>query len=180
MKNLFKNFLNRTSGKEASFKANNETIKTVINEWFKNPKPTEHKYGHISKWDTSEVTNMRRLFYKKSSFNQAIGDWDVSKVISMEEMFGSASSFNQDISSWDVSSVANMKAMFLKASKFNQAIENWDVSNVSDVMLMFYDATAFNQNLSGWNVDNVAYCSNFCNKNPQWILPKPIFANYTP
>ncbi|MBT3871273.1 MAG: hypothetical protein HOF75_01420 [Flavobacteriaceae bacterium] len=49
MKNLFKNFLNRISGKEASFKINNETIKTMINEWYKNPKPTEHKYGHISK-----------------------------------------------------------------------------------------------------------------------------------
>jgi surface protein len=58
-----------------------------------------------------------------------------------------------------------------------EAIENWDVSNVSDVMFMFYDANAFNQNLSGWDVDNVTYCSNFCNKNPQWILTKPIFAN---
>jgi surface protein len=48
------------------------------------------------------------------------------------------------------------------------------------MMFMFYDANAFNQNLSGWHVDNVTYCSNFCNKNPQWILPKPIFTNCTP
>ena len=180
MKKIFKNFLNKTSGKEDGFKINNETIKTAVNEWFKNPKKAEHTYGHISEWDTSEVTNMRRLFYKQPYFNQPIGNWDVSKVTTMEEMFCSASTFNQDISYWNVSSVTNMKAMFSFANSFNQVIGNWDVSAAKNVLFMFYDAKVFNQNLSNWDVNNVTNCTSFTYATPQWILPKPNFTNCIP
>ena len=210
MSKLFKCLINRISNKGTIVKMNNRTLKTAVNEWLENSEKAEHTYGHISKWDTSQVTNMKKLFFKAplfnepigdwdvsnvtdmsymfrndgmntgATFNQAIGNWDVSKVTTMEEMFSGAASFNQDISSWNVNSVTTMKAMLYGNNAFNQAIGNWDVCNVKNISFMLYDAIAFNQDLSGWYVDNVTYCSSFCNKNPQWTLPKPNFTNCTP
>jgi surface protein len=174
-----KGIVNRASNNKTIIKINNKTIGTAVNEWFKNSKNAENIYGHISRWDTSEVTDMRRLFYRKTSFNQPIGDWDVSKVINMEEMFCNASSFNQDISSWDVSNVTNMKAMFSFANSFNQPIEKWDVSALRNALFMFYEAKIFNKNLSNWDVCNVTSCTRFNLNTPQWLLPIPNFINCT-
>ncbi len=69
------------------------------------------KYGHISKWNTSLVTDMNKLFYDKSDFNDDISKWDVSNVTNMSHMFCNTS-FNGDISGWNVSSVTNMRSMF--------------------------------------------------------------------
>ena len=50
----------------------------------------------ISFWDTSNVTNMKGLFYELS-FNQNISNWDTSKVTDMSGMFAKNDSFNQNI-----------------------------------------------------------------------------------
>jgi len=70
-------------------------------------------YGHISLWDTSQVTNMSCLFRnkKKKNFNDDIGSCDTSKVTDMSYMFYNTKKFNQDIGSWDTSNI-NMKSMF--------------------------------------------------------------------
>ena len=131
--------------------------------------------GDISKWDTSNVTDMSYMFYKAYSFNQPIGDWNVSNVIDMEGMFA-FSNFNRPIGSWNVINVTNMRHMFYKAysfnqfigewnvnnvtnmycmfafSNFNQPISNWNVSSVIDMKNMFYDAHNFNQDISTWNI----------------------------
>ena len=177
MRKLLMILVNRIFSKEKSTKINDDTIYKAVKDWSKNPENAEHKYGHISKWDTSKVTNMRKLFYKNSCFNTPINEWDVSKVQNMEEMFAKASSFNQDISNWDVSNVMNMKAMFLEAFKFNQSIGKWNVTNVSDMMFMFYKANAFEQNLSNWDVNNVVFYSNFSSKNSQLNFVHPNFSN---
>jgi|TARA_B110000211_G_C13920582_1_gene482554 hypothetical protein len=62
-------------------KLNNETIRDAVKEWLNDDKLAKSKYGHISIWDTSEVTDMSGLFEAGDSFNQPIGDWDVSNVI---------------------------------------------------------------------------------------------------
>ena len=110
--------------------------------------------GDISKWDTSNVTNMRCMFRFAKSFNQPIGDWNVDKVTDMSYMFFNASTFNQYIGDWDVSSVTNMHLMFNCAKKFNQPISNWNVSNVTDMFRMFCNAENFNQDISSWNISD--------------------------
>ena len=41
----------------------------------------------ISKWNVSNVTDMRYMFYWCSKFNQDISGWDVQNVKSSESMF---------------------------------------------------------------------------------------------
>ena len=53
------------------------------------------KYGEISNWDTSRVTNMKNIFnviFPTTSFNQPL-NWNVSNVTNMSGMF-KATSFN--------------------------------------------------------------------------------------
>ena len=60
-------------------KINNDTIKTAVKEWLEDDKKAASKYGHISNWDVSNVTDMSFMF-KGSSFNQDLSSWDVSNV----------------------------------------------------------------------------------------------------
>ena len=43
-------------------KLNNETIREAVKEWLNDEKSAEFIYGHISNWDTSEVTDMSFMF----------------------------------------------------------------------------------------------------------------------
>ena len=75
-------------------KFNNETIREAVKEWLEDATKAESKYGHISSWDTSGVTDMSSLFEEEEEFNDDIGNWDVSNVKDMELMFNNAESFN--------------------------------------------------------------------------------------
>jgi len=140
---------------------NNDTLKQAVNEWLDNPDSAKTKYGHISDWDVSKVTDMSKMF-QRSSFNQDISKWDVSNVTDMDNMFLGAS-FNQDIGEWDVSNVTNMNRMFMQAKSFNQDIGKWDVSKVTNMEKMFHHpypkSASFNQDISKWDVSNVTNMS---------------------
>ena len=103
----------------------------------------------------SSVTDMNRMFYRLTAFNQDIGDWDVSSVTNMQYTFWQTIEFDQDLGSWDVSAVTDMSHMFERATVFNQDIGNWDVSSVTDMNRMFYLASAFNQDIGSWDVSSV-------------------------
>ena len=105
-------------------KHDNDTIITATDKWWDDPKKAEIKYGHISGWDVSNVTDMRNLFSFNDDFNDDISKWDVSNVTDMISIFEDAESFNQDIGKWDVSKVTDMEWMFHGAKKFNCYIEN--------------------------------------------------------
>ncbi|MCK5829759.1 MAG: DUF285 domain-containing protein [Methylococcales bacterium] len=128
----------------------------------------------ISNWDVSNVTTMYRMFRNAKNFNQNISDWNVSNVINMSLMFKGASSFNQDISNWNMSNVINISGMFASATSFNQDISHWDVGNVTHIYSMFKGATSFtNQNLSNWKVLKVIYHEDFFTEvGPNNIEPK--------
>ena len=139
----------------------NHNIHKRVRLWQSNPAEAENKYGHISNWDVSQVTDMQSLFAPPygdiSTFNDDINDWDVSNVTNMGGMFIHAKAFNSPIDTWDVSNVTNMHGMFSNAQSFNQVVGGWDVSNVTSMQGMFANARAFDKYIGGWEVSNVAY-----------------------
>ena len=109
------------------------------------------KYGHISLWNTSKVTDMSDMFYGATDFNKDISKWNTSNVTDMSWMFYGAKEFNQYIGGWDTSKVTNMSRMFDCAHKFNGDISKWNTSNVTNMSNMFNGVTNFNQDyISNW------------------------------
>ena len=136
---------------------NNETIRVALKDYHKGGEKQDaiiNKYGKIEDWNTSEVTDMNRLFQFRDYFNEDISKWDVSKVTDMSGMFNHAESFNQPIGEWNTSNVTNMEDMFYNAYNFNQYIGGWDTSNVFDMGCMFW-YSEFNQPIGGWDVSKV-------------------------
>jgi surface protein len=132
-----------------------EELHKAVTLWLRNESKAITKYGHISLWNTSNVTNMNYIFNCATNFNEDIGNWNTSNVTDMRWMFCESKKFNQDIGRWDTSNVTNMSLMFNGAREFNQYIGNWDTSNVTDMHWMFLGANNFNQDIGGWNTSNV-------------------------
>jgi len=120
-----------------TLKFNNETLRKAITEWGKDKKSTIEKYGHISSWDTSEVTDMDKLFKDAEEFNDDIGSWNTAAVTNMVWMFGGATSFNQNIGSWNTAEVTDMSYMFGHATSFNQNIGSWNTPELIDMEGIF-------------------------------------------
>ena len=91
----------------------NGKIRIAVARWLSDATAAEATYGHISTWETSEVTDMRHLF--------SACDWD-------SRCNSAAASFNEDISAWNVENVRDLEFMFHKASSFNQDL-SWCVNN---------------------------------------------------
>ena len=99
----------------------NKTLRRAVKDYLAGgdrKKRIVEKYGEISNWDTSKVTNMRFMFKGATSFNQPLNNWDVSNVTDMWALFMNASSFNQPLNNWNVSKVTNMAGMFGGATSF--------------------------------------------------------------
>lgn len=97
-------------------KLNNTTIREAVALWCEDQIACIKSFGHISNWDTSEVTDMSLLFLDKNSFNEDISSWNVSNVTDMTFMFYEEKSFNQSIGNWDMSRVSNKKGIFFLAN----------------------------------------------------------------
>jgi len=163
--------------KERCFHAKNETLRGAVKEYIENKRSAIRKYGDISKWDVSKVTDMNNMFYNAKNFNGDISEWDVSNVTNMGYMFYNAKSFNGDLSKWNVSNVRDMSYMFEFAESFNGDISEWNVSKVEDMGKMFKYAESFNGDLSKWNVSKVRnmydifeYAESFDIRNAPWYF----------
>ena len=144
----------------STFKATNDTLPGAVVLWCTDRPKALQRYGHISAWDTSEVTSMKLLFHDRKEFNDNISAWDVSKVTDMSGMFRGASSFNQPLNNWDVRRVTLMGSMFSGASAFNRSLNHWSVGKVTDMGNMFWSASKFNQPLDSWDVRRVTSMTN--------------------
>jgi surface protein len=64
----------------------NTGLRRVVSDWIAGGTLKDAvvaKYGEIENWSTSEVTNLKYVFYGKSSFNADISKWVVSSVTTM-------------------------------------------------------------------------------------------------
>ena len=136
--------------KRRRFHATDGTLKRAVIEYLEDKRSAIRKYGDISGWDVSKVTNMGKMFYEAKSFNGDISGWNVSEVTDMYSMFDEAKSFNGDISKWNVSKVTDMEYMFYKAKSFNGDISGWNVSEVTDMTGMFDGADSFDKKNAPW------------------------------
>ena len=114
----------------------------------------------ISSWDTGNVINMERMFFKANNIGNDLEFWDTSKVTNMSYMF-SESSFNNHLYRWDVGLVENMSYMFFYNQVFNKPLQKWNTSSVTNMSYMFAQPNSnadsrFNQNLSDWDTSNVS------------------------
>ena len=125
------------------FVLTDENIQSTIDFWISDNAEALTRYGNISGWDTSVITNMKNLFKNKKSFNDDISAWDVSSVTDMEKMFKNARLFNQPISNWNISNVTNISYMLQNAQAFNQPITTWNLSSVTNMDGLFANAYAY-------------------------------------
>jgi surface protein len=137
-------------------KLTDENFKQAIALWFDNKEECKWRFGHISDWNTSRITDMERTFYCREGFNEDISRWNVSNVTDMSGMFFEATQFNGDLSHWDVSNVTDMVNMFFRATQFNGDLSRWNVQKVITMRGMFFGARNFDGgDLSQWDVKNV-------------------------
>ena len=128
---------------------------------FKNAKLSN--IGNLSELDTSNVTNMRGMFYQSEIEGDinSLKSWDVSNVTNMQNMF-SYSKFTGNLdglASWNTKKVTDMSGLF-NNSKFNSDInglKKWDVSNVTNMQSIFAysNFTGTLEALKDWKVDKV-------------------------
>ena len=85
-----------------------DELQEVVDLWCDNNVEALTRYGDISLWDTSLITDMSQLFQGRYYFNDDISKWDVSNVTDMFNMFFSCNNFNQPLNNWNVSKVKNM------------------------------------------------------------------------
>ena len=88
-------------------------IRTAAELWRTDPAAAKAQYGPIASWDTSEITDMQLLFWRKANFNGDLSQWDVSKVSYMNFMLEDATSFTHQLGgAWSTSTAAKY-GMFL-------------------------------------------------------------------
>ena len=141
-----------------------------------------YEFGHTSTnswrivgldtWDTSNVTDMTRVFdyagWHAPSISINLSTWNTSKVTSMSGMFSDfgywADSWSiGNISNWDVSNVTNMNNMFRFAGgssySLNINLKNWNTSKVTDMGGMFNCAGNYSNyvyiDISGFDMSKV-------------------------
>lgn len=97
----------------------------------------------IESWDTSNVKDMRFMFYRREDFNLDITKWDTSKVENMAGMFSGATNFSQNINLWDTSSLKYNAGMAYEAKELEKIIEQnaekWDKSGVIEHQQVIID-----------------------------------------
>ncbi len=113
----------------------------------------------LSSFNTSNVTNMRYMFYACSSLTSLdLSNFNTSKVIDMEFMFGECSSLTSlDLSGFNTSNVTNMRYMFYACSSLTSLdLSNFNTSKVIDMEFMFDECSSLTSlDLSGFNTSKV-------------------------
>lgn len=98
----------------------------------------------LTGWDTSNVTNMRSMFFEafsltKNLIHLDLSSLDTSNVVDMSNMFGRCTKVQSiDLSNFDTSKVVNMNRMFFACNELiSLDIAHFNTSNVTSMANLF-------------------------------------------
>ena len=121
----------------------------------------------VTGFDTSKVTDMTDMFVGCGSLtNLDVSGFDTSKVTDMTDMFAGCRSLTTlDVSGFDTSKVTRMEGMFAGCSSLtNLDVTNFDTSNVIYMSRMFIGCSNIKTiDLTGFNTSNVTKMNNMFN-----------------
>ena len=86
---------------------------------------------------TEELRRVVKNWKKLAKVGIVLNDIDTSLITDMSRMFWCSTEFNQPLNNWNTENVINMSNMFYKARNFNQPLNNWNTENVTDMSSMF-------------------------------------------
>ena len=125
---------------------------------------------NLSGWDTSNVKNMRDMFFRCGSLKSLdVSGWNTYNVEDMSGMFVECINLKSlDLSSWNTSNVSIMSFMFSSCENLKSLdVSGWNTSNVENMSWMFSDCENLKSlDLSGWDTSNVENMDNMFKNCP--------------
>ncbi|MDO4903857.1 MAG: BspA family leucine-rich repeat surface protein, partial [Limosilactobacillus sp.] len=131
-----------------------------VNGGYNNNAPSDLKTEiDLSHFDTSNVTNMRLMFYGLSGLQKLnVSGFNTSKVTDMTRMFGELPQIRElDVSRFDTSNVTSMFGMFESDGNLQSLdVSGFNTSKVTTMENMFYqDGSLAHLDVSHFDTSNV-------------------------
>lgn len=107
----------------------------------------------ISKWNVSNVEDMRRVFCDCKNLKCDVSKWNVLKVKSFANMFYVCHNFDCDLSEWKFGNHKELSffGMFAQCYNFTgKGLDKWDVSKAHSIAHMFNKCKKLDVDLSNW------------------------------
>ena len=167
------------SAKQAPNVSNFNTSKTInMNATFQNSSLTKLD---LSKWDTSNVTNMDYMFGGCTSLTELdISNFNIEKVKSLSNMFYNCSKLTEiNVSSFKTSHVTNMYCTFQTCGNLTELdLSTWDTSNVTRMDYMFSGCSKLKTiigELDASNLTNGFYAGSSSHVFPRCTLLESVY-----
>ncbi len=121
----------------------------------------------VSNFDTSNLTDLRSMFYGCSSLTSLdLSNFDTSKVTDMSSIFYECGSLIMlDLSNFNTSNAIDMRDMFNRCNSLTILnVSNFDTSKVTDMRWMFFGCKSLtNLDVSSFDTINVKFMSSMFN-----------------
>lgn len=139
-----------------SVAANLENTTTNLSKCFSNSTGNPD----VSLLDTSNVTNMRDIFYNNQTITSIdVSNWDVSNVTNFQYMFRNCYELTTlDVSSWDLKTTGSvtLRGIFFSCRKLATIdVSDWNTSAVNTMRSVFRDCYLATPDTSKWDTSNV-------------------------
>ena len=108
----------------------------------------------LRRLDTSNVTDMYRMFANSNIKDLNVKSLDTSKATTISGMFENIKNNNIDVSRFDLSNVESMFGVFENTNLDTLDLSNWDVSNVKYNGYLFSGAKINTLIMGDWNSKN--------------------------
>lgn len=92
----------------------------------------------VSNWNTSSAKELHQVFYKSGIGSLDLSKWDTTNVTNMEGMFETTPNLTYlDVSTWNTENVTDMSYMFYKCALEDIDLSSFNTQKVTDIDLMF-------------------------------------------